>query len=182
MTPDDDYQRLMGPVADRMMQTVWRIVGDPDDAEDALQNALTTIWRNFKRVRRHPNPQALLLRICANSAYDALRRRGRRRDRWPLPVNPEDPSGSVEDGLMGREERAQILEAVGRLPRKQAVAVMMRDMQDLPYQDIAQALGCRESTARKHVSRARGRLRRLLSHLLTRSPKEENRHEPRGKS
>ena len=162
----DEYDRLVGPIEERMIHSVWRIVGDPDDAEDALQDALATVWQRLKRVRSHPNPQALILRMCANAAYDRLRRRRRRRE-VSLPLeDPEGPSLSPEEQLMGLERRAQIREAIARLSRNQAVAVLMRDTQDQSYENIAQALGCGLATARKHVARARTHLRRLLSHML----------------
>ena len=176
---NDDYERLIGPIQDRMIHSIWRILDDANDAEDALQDALVTILGRLKRIRRHPNPQALILKICVNAAYDTLRQRGRRKTAT-ICQDTEDPSGSVEDQLMHRERRAQIVQAVQQLSRKQATAVLMRDMQDQSYQDIAQALGCHEATARKHVSRARARLARVLSHLLIRRPKEENGNETTG--
>lgn len=66
---------LIAPVKDRMVATVWRILRHPQDAEDALQNALVTIWRRQTQVESHPVPHALILRICADAAIDQFRRR-----------------------------------------------------------------------------------------------------------
>ncbi|MBZ5544338.1 MAG: hypothetical protein LAO07_11760, partial [Acidobacteriia bacterium] len=65
-----EYERLIAPIEDRMIRSVWRIVRDPTDAEDALQDALLTVWKRWGPVRRHPNPHALALRICINAAHD----------------------------------------------------------------------------------------------------------------
>ena len=163
----DEYDRLVGSVGDQMIRSIWRILGDPDDAEDALQDALASVWQHMKRVRSHPNPKALILRICVNAAYDKLRQRRRRMEvGFPLD-DPEDPSLSAEEQLIGLERRAEVREAISRLSRKQAEAVLLRDIEDQPYEVVAQALGCRESTARKHVARARERLRKLLSDVPT---------------
>lgn len=164
---NNDYERFIRPIEDRMMRSVWRVLGDPDEAEDALQEALATIWKRLGRIRRHPNPHALILRICANAAYDALRRRTRRRHAFvPVPGDLEDDSRSAAEEVIGREQRDEVLRAVGRLSRKQAAAILMRAVQEQSYRNIAQALGCSEATARTHVARARARLRQLLSHLL----------------
>jgi RNA polymerase sigma factor (sigma-70 family) len=178
---ESDYETLVRPIEDRMIRSVWRIVHDPDDAEDAFQEALASVWKRFDRIRRHPNPHALILRICINSAYGILRRSARHHRHEELDALPEDlpdPAPSPPDRLARREERAEILQTIGQLPRKQGEATLMRFVEELPYSDIAQALGCREVTARKHVARAREKLSRLLAHLLPTSFKEVVNHEP----
>lgn len=179
-----DYERLVRPIEDRMIRSVWRILRCPQDADDAFQEALTTIWKRLNRIRRHPNPHALILRICVNSAYGVMRQRARHRAHEKLEAAPEalaDPSPSAAERISGREKRAEILQAISRLPRKQAQAVLMRFVEELPYGQIAQALGCREVTVRKHVARARTRLSTELAHLAPYSRKEvlNNEREPR---
>jgi RNA polymerase sigma factor (sigma-70 family) len=147
---------------------VWRIVRDPEDAKDAFQDALTTIWKRLGCIRGHPNPQALILRICVNSAYQVIRRRARHQGCQRLRGRPEalrDPHPLAAEQISALEQRAEIVRAISRLPRKQAQAVLMRFVDELPYRLIAQALGCREVTVRKHIARARLRLSRDLAHL-----------------
>ena len=163
-TNETDYDRLIRPIQDRMVRSIWRILKDPNDAEDALQDALASIWKRRGRVRRHPNPQALILRMCINAAYDVLRRKAHRPGHQTLD--------SVEGGVLTgndafqQEQDGEVRRAVARLPRNQAVAVLMRVVGEEPYDAIAHALGCSEATARTHVARARARLRHLLAHLL----------------
>ena len=78
------YDDLIAPIEDRMIRSVWRIVRDADDADDAFQAALEKIWRRLETIRRHPNPRALILRICVNAAYDLLRKKARLRRREAL--------------------------------------------------------------------------------------------------
>lgn len=77
MTDEALYDQLIAPMESRMMRTIWRVVRQSEIAEDTLQDALTIIWRKRDRVRRHPNPQALILKICLNCAHDSLRKRER---------------------------------------------------------------------------------------------------------
>lgn len=151
-----------------MMRSIWRIVRDPDEAADTLQEALAIIWRKLDRVRAHPNPHALILKICIDAAYDTLRKRQRHQTQEDPEVlhKVKAPSdGSVSEKMIRKEIENEILQAVSRLPRKQASAVLMRIIQDEPYENIAQVLGCSEATVRTHVLRGRDRLRQWLAHL-----------------
>jgi len=153
-----EYEDLIGPIEDQMIRSVWRIARDADDADDAFQQALETIWKRLERIRRHPNPRALILRICANAAYDVLRKRARRVRREvsnAIPDELPDTSPSAADRIAAQENHSEILSAISRLPRSQAQAVLMRFVQELPYCEIAQALGCKEVTVRRHIANAR---------------------------
>jgi len=174
---------MVRPLENRMMRSIWRIVRQREAAEDALQDALALIWRKRHEVARHPNPQALILRIAVTSAYDAVRK-GRRRLRHEVQGLPEgqalDNAPSAATQIDNRDLRAAILRAIGRLPRRQATAVLLHIVEEQSYEDIAQAMGCSESTVRVHVARGRAGLARQLAHELPgpsggpeRSEKEE---------
>jgi len=169
------YATLIAPVEDRMMRSIWRVVRDADDADDALQDALAIIWKRLDRIRRHPNPQALVLKICIDSAYDVLRKRLRGRRREDLEAVERELADSRPQPLevaSGRENRAAVLRAIGELPRNQGRAVLMRIIEEQPYSAIAEALGCEEATARAHVKRGRDRLAQLLAPLFPQFARE----------
>ncbi len=163
-----EYERIIAPIEERMMHAVWRITRDPDDAEEALQDALTRIWRRWDAVCAHPNPQALALRMCINAACDQLRRKIRRRKASQFLsrfASPPRTAPSPADSLNLSEQEEAIFAAIAKLSRNQAAAVTMRLVQNHSYEEIAQCLGCAGATARKHVERGRQRLRELLSPL-----------------
>jgi len=161
-----EFERLVLPHRARMMRTVWRILRDENLAEDALQEALATLWRKLPRLSCHPNPEALVLRVATDAARDQLRAR-LRRDKRTMPLQVVEDRGAdagvdpVERAAVARE----VLGAVRRLGRRQATAILMRAVEEMPYRAVAQALGCSEATARVHVVRARGKLRAWLGHL-----------------
>ena len=161
-----DYDVFVRPMEDRMMRSIWRIVRQREAAEDALQDALTIIWRKRDAVARHPKPEALILRIAVTTAYDAVRKI-RRRLRHEAPGLPDeradDAAPPVTKGMEDRELRAAILKAIGRLPRRQATAVLLYIVEEQSYEDIARATGCSESTVRVNVMRGRAGLARLLA-------------------
>ena len=140
-----------------------------------MQNALMAIWKNQYRISRHARPQALVLRICIDSACDVARRRGRDHRQ----IEPQEPADELVDGaplpweeLARRELASEILTAMNRLSRRQAVAIALRVFEELPYEQIAEAMDCTEATARKHVERTRGHLRVVLAkHEPKRAPR-----------
>jgi RNA polymerase sigma-70 factor (ECF subfamily) len=150
-----------------MMQTVWHVLGDAHDAEDALQDALTVIVKRFRRVAKHKNPHALIAKICAECAYDHLRRKLRdsRRHRSLDELDQASCDGGPSEKLSQQEMRQDIMSAISKLSRNQAVAFLLRCIQEQSYDDIAAALGCSVVTARKHVGRARQRLSVFLHQL-----------------
>jgi RNA polymerase sigma-70 factor, ECF subfamily len=174
---DQFYRRFIEPIEDRMIRSLWRVTRDAADADDAMQGALMAIWRHRGRIAGHASPQALVLKICIDAACDVARRRGRERRR----IERHDPSTDPVDGtrptweeLAGRELAGEVLAAIHRLSRRQAVAITLRVFEELPYEQIAAAMRCSEATARKHVERAREHLRRALAkhepHHLIRRP------------
>lgn len=165
---DSRLIQMIGPIEDRMLATVWRVLRHPQDAEDALQTAMATVWQEWRRIEAHPNPGALILKICADAAIDHCRRRQRRRERQgvdalanTLPATRSDPSRNA----IACEAVDDLMAAIARLPANQATAIVMRFVQSESYESIAAALGCGNATARKHVARGRERLARLLRHL-----------------
>jgi len=163
------YDRILRPIEDRMIQSIWRIVRDSQDAEDALQNALVTVWKRWDRVIQHPCPEALVLKICADAAYDLTRRRVRERKTSESGRGAADElsdmSTSPSEVASSHELHREIIAAIHRLPRQQALAILMRVIQGQSYRDVTAALECNEATARNHVARGRTRLQTLISHL-----------------
>jgi len=165
---DSFYETYLAPLETRMLRTAWRIARDPDRARDALQDAMARVWAQRDRVRAHPNPGALVLRITIHAAIDGLRRERRRlraEDRTELAAwhasLPAGPATAAERN----EVRALVLDAIARLPEKQAAAVTLRVLEEQTYEAIAAALGCAEPTARVHVLRGREKLKHLLRDL-----------------
>jgi len=162
------YDEMIAPMEATMMRSIWRVVRNTDLAEDCLQDALAAIWKKRFQIRLHPNPPALILKICLNTAYDSLRKLERVRRHTDLSRLDNAPAPREDDtdrGLEAREIEAQVQQAIRRLPRKRALAVMMRLIQEESFEAIAQALDCSEVTVRIHISKGRAQLRKWLSPL-----------------
>jgi RNA polymerase sigma-70 factor (ECF subfamily) len=173
---DELYERLISPVEKRMIGIVARIMRDPEDAADVFQDVLALIWAKLERIDRHPNPHAYIIHICITRSYDALRKRARRRRREirlesiQAKMWPARSLGYIkEEG----DRVTAIREAIAMLPPNQGQAVLLRIMEDSPYDTIAGILGCSEATARSHFSKGKARLLKLLGELGISSYKKE---------
>ncbi len=167
------YKSLVEPIEERMMRTVARLVRDPDESADVFQNVLMIIWKDLKKINEHPNPHGYILRACVSASYDCLRKRTRRKRHTTSMEDSEInvPHPVKDPEVMARETQRIVLDAIAKLPRQQAQAVMMQVIQDEGFVDIAKALGCSEATARSHVSKGKAKLRDILVALNPRPRK-----------
>jgi len=135
-----------------------RMVQDKQCAEDILQDTFVRIWEKSHQYRGEAAVKTWIFRIALNRTYTYLERR--KRFRWvgldklvhrhsPEPVNGED----VQD------ERDWLKRALIRLTPRQRAVVVGRIYQELPYTEIAAALGCSVNSAKVHFHEAKKRLR-----------------------
>jgi RNA polymerase sigma-70 factor (ECF subfamily) len=133
-------------------------------AEDAVQDAFE---RAFAALGRYPEERLRAMRLRPWMYRITLNvARNRLRGRREVPVG-EIPSASVaasEDGREdGREDAMDVLDALGRLPERQRLAVTLRYLQDLPYEEISGVTGWPEGTAKTLVRRGVARLRKMMA-------------------
>ncbi len=148
---------------DRVHAVCHRVCG-PDDALDATQNALIAIARSVDRFDGRAAFTTWLHRVATNAALDELRRRQRR----PAPVDANDllPGATPVAGAAGDPERAvdrvALDEALAGLPEEFRVAVVLRDVADLDYAEIAATLSIPIGTVRSRIARGRAALAKML--------------------
>ena len=146
------FQAFLDSERDTVFRFLVATVG-PDEAEDCFQETFISALRAYPRLKPESNLRAWVLTIAHRKALDLFRARKRR----PLPVEEVPEPAAVSPN--GRSE----LWAVAReLPSKQREALLFRFAADLPYSDVAVALGCSEEAARQRVSEAVRNLRKVM--------------------
>jgi RNA polymerase sigma-70 factor (ECF subfamily) len=147
------------PQARRVARAVLR---DPDDADDAAQDAFLSALLKLRQYDRSRPFGPWLMRIVANAATDRGRRRAIRRTE-PLDValvgGGARPDVAAERSALHDRLRA----ALAELPPRRRLAVVLFDVEGYSHAEIAQALGIPEGTVRSEVFHARRRLRALLA-------------------
>jgi RNA polymerase sigma-70 factor (ECF subfamily) len=167
----DSFNTLILYYQDLVYGTALRIVGDPDLAADATQEAFLSAFRTLVTFRGG-SFKSFLMRTVTNACYDELRRRKRRPT---TPLEPETEDGEMDspgwlaDPNMSPEETAEAVElehaiqhCLENLPVEFRSVVVLADVQGLDYSEIATAARMPLGTVKSRLARARLRLRECL--------------------
>jgi len=163
---------LLNRHADRIHAICRRITGNPHDALDATQEAMIAVTRGIRRYDARAAFTTWLYRVATNAALDEVRRRGRRpelSDDGNLPEPSGDGTGpSVEAQVAARID---VDAALASLTPEFRAAVVLRDLCDLDYADIAATLGVPVGTVRSRIARGRAA---IAAQLGNRTPSSEH--------
>lgn len=162
---------------DRVYRLALRMLGNAADAEDVAQEAFMKVHRSAPRFRGDSSLSTWIYRITHNVCLDELRRRKRRPLIQGLPSSADDaPSGEPEDdgptpeeAACAADERDRLRQVLESLPIEFRSVLILREVEDLSYDEIASVLKCPIGTVRSRLARAR----RLLAERLQRSDNHE---------
>ena len=177
---------LFGRHRDRLWAVALRTTGDPEDAADALQEALIAAFRRAASYRGDAAVTTWLHRIVVNACLDRIRRR-KVRLAEPLPDDVDEYAGRGStltaapddplDSALGSERRAAVLAALETLPADQRAALVLVDMEGYSIDETAAILDCAPGTVKSRCSRGRAKLVPLLA-AYQRDPAHGNPVEP----
>jgi len=172
------FSELVRRYQGRLANLVTRLLNDRECSDDLTQEVFVRVYAHRRNYRRGSKLSTWLFTIAANLAKNEIRRRVRRRNWFSLDAFQEtfrDGTMVLADRAEGSErslEREQLQEAVGRaiatVPEKYRLALVLRDIEGLAYEEIAQVLGIPGGTVRSRINRARSTLKRKLQPLLRR--------------
>ncbi|MCC6905984.1 MAG: sigma-70 family RNA polymerase sigma factor [Anaerolineae bacterium] len=168
------YQRQAYNVA-------YRLMGDPDGAADATQEAFISAYRSIRQYRGG-SFRSWLLRIVTNACYDEMRRR-KRRPQSSLDALYTEDEAPDSPALHSREENPEsytqrmemqsaILDCLRALPDDQRVVTILSDIEGLKYNEIADVIGVALGTVKSRLSRSRAQLRDCLQGVAELLPAE----------
>lgn len=154
----DAFGELVLRHRDRLWAVALRTLGDPDDAADALQDALVSAYRAAAGFRGEARVTTWLHRIVVNACLDLARRRQAR----PATALPEAGLPDPRDDIGDRETALDVVAALRRLPVEQAAALVLVDVEGQPVEEAARVLGVAVGTVKSRCARGRARLARDL--------------------
>jgi RNA polymerase sigma-70 factor (ECF subfamily) len=158
----DAFGLLFRRHSGRLWAVALRIVCDPDDAADALQEAMLSAFRRAGDFRGESAVTTWLHRIVVNASLDLLRRRSARSVSWS--GDPDDlPVPEPRQGVSSTESRLDV--AMRTLPPPQRAALVLVDMLGYSVADASAILGVSEGTVKSRCARGRTKLLPYLSHL-----------------
>jgi RNA polymerase sigma-70 factor, ECF subfamily len=149
----------------RIFRQIYRIVRNVDDAQDLTQEAFIKALQRRDQLKDAEKAAHWLSRIASNTAIDFLRRHGRINfsdiDDLVMPL-----ATAVEESperLLLRGEQSRYLDGgLSVLTERERLAILLRDVDDLPAEEVAKQLNCSKATVRSHIANARIKLRRYL--------------------
>jgi RNA polymerase sigma-70 factor (ECF subfamily) len=147
----------------RVFLLIYRIVGNVADAQDLAQEAFIKALQRRDQLKDLDKAAHWLSRIASNTAIDFLRRSGRVSfsdlDDLPEPF-VSSPGESPEELLLRSEHRERLEAGLDILTIRERTALLLRDVEDMPAEDVAARLNCSKATVRSHIANARVKLRR----------------------
>jgi RNA polymerase sigma-70 factor (ECF subfamily) len=159
----DAFGQLVVRHRDRRWAVALRTLGNPDDAADAVQDALVSAYRGAAGFRGGSAVTTWLHRIVVNACLDLVRRRAVRPTE-PLRDEPADPV-TAPDLIAGRETSLTVTTALRALPADQAAAVVLVDIEGFSVAEVAEILEVPAGTVKSRCARARARLAEQLHDL-----------------
>src|SRR6478672_3455584 len=155
----------------RIFVQIYRIVGNVSDAQDLTQEAFIKALQRQDQLKDLDKATHWLSRIASNTAIDFLRRSGRvsfsELDDMPEPVAVSAMESPEQ--MVLRTERREYLEAgLDILTYRERTALLLRDVEDLPAEEVAARLQCSKATVRSHIANARVKLRKHFARLQKR--------------
>lgn len=150
------FERLAERHQDRLFTLAARVLGSPDDAADAVQEALLRAWLALPRFRSGSLFSTWLYRICVNAAHD---QRSRRRAE---PTELEDVTADPRDRFLEHELSSELQRALNSLDEANRTAVVLYDVLGCSYAEISEITEVPEGTVKSRIYRGRVELARQL--------------------
>ena len=164
------FESLVRLYEKRVFALAVRMCGNSEDAAEAAQEAFLAAWQGLRFFRGDSSFSTWLYRLTSNACVDLLRREGRHRsvagpsldDDGELNRDVPDTTPSPQEEAERRELRAQIEEGLRALSPEHRQVLILREMHQLSYDEIADTLDLDVGTVKSRISRGRKQLRNFL--------------------
>ena len=164
----DAFEQLMTPLENLIWRVCWHYTGERETASDCAQEAMVKIWRSLGNYRGECAFESWIYRIAANCSLDAMRKKKRDKSESIEPLreqgfDPADPDPGTEERVIAADEHRRLRECIARLPEDQREALVLTQLEGVPYETAAEQLGVSEGTVKSRVNRAKARLKEWMT-------------------
>lgn len=162
ISAERDFVVLMQQNQERVYRMAFHLLGDAEEAKDATQETFIKAWKNSGMMRCETS-QAWLLKVAVNLCLDWLRRRKfRGEDRDESQDELPDPSLNPLEECLDDEIQTTVREAILKLKPKYRAVIILRYLEGISYQEIAEMLDMRVSKVKSDIFRGRRELKEIL--------------------
>jgi RNA polymerase sigma-70 factor (ECF subfamily) len=170
------FDILVGRYHDPLTNYIYRFLGDVKECEDLLQETFLRVYRNRHSYRRIAKFSTWLYTIAGNLARSEYRKRKRRRlyslqsvnrDEEEYEVEIPDETFMADKDAEGSIQDKYIQDALAQIPEEFREVVVLRDVQQLAYEEIADITGLPMGTVKSRINRGRTKLQAILKEVYT---------------
>lgn len=168
------FDTIVSRYKTRLYNCVYRMVHQSEAAEDLVQETFLRVYKNRNNYQATSNFSTWIYTIALNLARSELRKRKRRQffslntasheDSTSEGFDLPDPSSGPDDHIEQSELGQAIQRAIDQLPIKYRTVIVLRDIEELSYEQISEIMECPTGTIKSRVNRARLRLQEMLRH------------------
>ncbi|MFP4662629.1 MAG: RNA polymerase sigma factor [Halanaerobiales bacterium] len=171
----DVFEELIQRYQDKVYNTTFRMLGNHEDAMDMAQETFIRVYRSLDNFKGNSSFSTWLFNITGNICRDELRKRQRSLKTYSLSSDkninadiPEDTEqkNNPEKASLSRELSITIQQKVDQLPGEQKIVFVLREFENLSYQEIADVLDISLGTVKSRLSRARRALRKDFNKII----------------
>ncbi len=175
------FEQIMIYSQQRVLAMTWRMLGNEPDARDAAQEVFLRIFKYLKRLDPKKDFFAWVYSITVNVCRDFANRRQKHGGKM-FSLDYDDSAfelasdaESADENLVRDEQRKMIGRAIASLPEREKAAIVLRDFEGLPSDEVAAILGSSPTTVRSQISSARRKIKIYCDRRTERKTGEENR-------
>ena len=160
----------------RVIALAWRMLGNPEDARDAAQETFLRVYKHLNRFDPAQDFSGWLYRIAVNVCRDLARKRRNNQASLEAEIEagkiaePISPHNTEAAALIAQEQ-AILRRALATLSEKERAAIVLRDLEGLPTEEVARILGSSPTTVRSQISSARVKIKAFRERFLRRGMK-----------
>ncbi len=169
----DCFEELIDAHQQKVYNIALRMLGNEQDAFDASQEVFVKVYKNLNGFQQNASFATWVYRIATNTCLDLLRKNKERKkeisidsqiafDDGEVAFQLEDTSADVEEALLKKERMQVLYQAIEQLREEHKKMIVLRELQGMSYQQIAQITGMNLGTVKSKINRARLALKNAL--------------------
>ncbi len=159
------FQRLVRQYQEKVRGLVYSILSDPDTMDDLVQEIFIKVYTSINRFEHRSNLGTWIYRIAVNHCRDEIRRRRVRRffSMEKMELDPMEMSPTADKALLKKERIELVRWGLSKVSEKHRTIIVLRDFEDMSYEQIAEVLNLELGTVKSRLNRARLALKDVIS-------------------
>jgi RNA polymerase sigma-70 factor (ECF subfamily) len=152
------------PLKDKLFRLALRITSNREEAEDIVQDTLIKLWNQRNEWSAIRNMETYSMTVCRNLALDAINKSERQNISLDETAHDQPDTSRMQDEVLMRQQQMDRIHAIiQQLPEKQRTIILLRDIEEKSYQEIAEIMGINLSDVKVNLFRARQTLKAKIN-------------------